>query len=382
MTSLSVEDAKTYIDLRKAQGFNTILTNVVFPGRDTDGPRGSAFAGDDLREPQERWFAGVDEILAHAAAQDMLIGLGTLWIRDNGGKTRGVLPSDAELADYGRYLGKRYADTSSLFFFVGGDDHPVTSLDPASLIAKNLAATDPDALVTFHSWGTSPRVARRPWLDFYAYQWNSNDPPFSYQKARDTRGYVPARPVLDMEPPYDPEACCGVDRETSEQENRRSGWWAVLSGTLGVVYGGPESTWNVGAATGGQLPLADIDRPGAHQTASIGKLLRQGPWWLLQPDWDATTVIGDRGTYGGPDYVTAARAADGSWVVAYTPTPRDLTVDLTRLSGPGVAQWVDPATGDPVGDPVPVPARGTRTFTDPLPEDAVLVLSAGEPPKG
>lgn len=375
MTGLAVREARTYIDLRQEQGFNTILTNVVFVEPDTPGPRGTAFVDGDVRRPSEEWFAGIDRIVAHAEERGVLIGLGTLWLRTYDGP-RWVLPPTEALHEYGRMLGSRYASSDNVFFFVGGDDDPALWGEEVAALAEGIEAGHPDPLITFHSWGKAPQMAGAPWVDFHSFQWNSNSPPYSYQDVREVSGYRPTRPVLDIEPAYDPLACCGEDVDTSEHEIRRNGWWAALSGALGVVYGGPRSTWNVGVETGGELPRHDIDRPAAHQTAAIGRILRQHPWWLLEPDWRAVSVTGDRGTFGASDYVTAARASDGSLVAAYAPSPVDLQVDLSRLSGSGTAQWFDPRTGRPVGEPAHFEPTGRRTFTTPLPADGLLVLTS------
>ncbi len=59
-------------------------------------------------------------------------------------------------------------------------------------------------------------------------------------------------------------------------------------------------------------------------------------------------MIADKGYVGGVDsndYATAARTADGSLVLAYLPTRRTVTIDMTRLSGPIKARWFDPSNG-------------------------------------
>jgi hypothetical protein len=45
------------------------------------------------------------------------------------------------------------------------------------------------------------------------------------------------------------------------------------------------------------------------------------------------------------DYVTAAAAPDGTLVMAYLPTRRTVTVDMTRLRGRATARWYDPSSG-------------------------------------
>jgi len=45
------------------------------------------------------------------------------------------------------------------------------------------------------------------------------------------------------------------------------------------------------------------------------------------------------------EYCTAAKTSDGSFVVAYMPTQRTITVNMSRLKGPAMASWFDPTSG-------------------------------------
>ena len=68
-------------------------------------------------------------------------------------------------------------------------------------------------------------------------------------------------------------------------------------------------------------------------------------WYALVPDQSHTVVTNGFGTFGTSDYVTAARTADGTLAIAYMPSSRTVTVDLSTLSGPATARWYDPADG-------------------------------------
>ena len=83
---------------------------------------------------------------------------------------------------------------------------------------------------------------------------------------------------------------------------------------------------------------------------------------------------------GSTNYVAAAIADDGSLIAAYTPVAATLQVDLTRLAGPGTAQWFDPASGQAQGPAIPVENVGSRSFTTPglnrdQADDWVLIIT-------
>jgi hypothetical protein len=72
--------------------------------------------------------------------------------------------------------------------------------------------------------------------------------------------------------------------------------------------------------------------------------------------------------------LAAARTEDGATVIAYLPTARTFTVDLTKIAGKAAkAWWFNPRTGksDPAGE---FPTTGKKQFTPPGDGDWVLVL--------
>ncbi len=172
---------------------------------------------------------------------------------------------------------------------------------------------------------------------------------------------LPTKPILDAEPAYDPKPCCGEDPVTTPHKVRRNVWWAVLSGALGVVYGGPQGAWNIGAS--GALDWTSVTRPAATQVGNIRKILEPIPWSKLVPDFDGDVV--SSGSDLASNHVAAAVAHDGTLIVAYTPIAATLRVALTKLSAPGTAQWFDPASSEAAGPEIPVEAHGTRDLTTP-----------------
>jgi len=74
------------------------------------------------------------------------------------------------------------------------------------------------------------------------------------------------------------------------------------------------------------------------------------------------------------DYVSAARTLDGVAVMAYLPSSRTVTVDMSKISGSQAkVWWFNPRTGSATaaGD---FPTHGSRQFTPPAEGDWVLVI--------
>ena len=130
------------------------------------------------------------------------------------------------------------------------------------------------------------------------------------------------------------------------------------------------------------------DTPGVIQFSYMKNLFAPRRWYELVPD-QAHAVVTDG--YGKPaslgtgsittdTYVTAARTSDGALVIAYMPTIRMISVDMSTLSAGVKARWYDPTIGkfiDVSGSPFP--NTGTRVFKPPSKNhdgdgDWVLVL--------
>ena len=166
---------------------------------------------------------------------------------------------------------------------------------------------------------------------------------------------------------------------------RRQEYWSLLSGATGHLYGN-HSTWQFlcpqrdasGDCVGGWKD--QLDTPGAQQIAYVNALFGSRRWYDLVPDQAHGLVTDGLGTYGTLDYVTAARTPDGTLGLAYLPSSRTVTVDLSELRGPVTARWYDPTAGTyaPI-DGSPFANTGSQQFTPPGDnaageDDWVLVL--------
>ena len=92
------------------------------------------------------------------------------------------------------------------------------------------------------------------------------------------------------------------------------------------------------------------------------------------PDQKHEVVVDGLGEFRGLDYLSAARTEDGATVMAYLPTARPFTVDMTKIAGKTAkAWWFNPRTGksDAAGE---FPTTGKKQFTPPGEGDWVLVL--------
>jgi hypothetical protein len=392
MVNLSEADADLYFANRQAHGFNTLWINLLcndYTGHRKDG---STYDGilpfntpADLSTPNEAYFARCDRMIRLAAKHGLQVLLDPIetggWlkvIRSNG---------PAKCREYGRYLGRRYRSFNNLLWMSGndfqtwknaGDDAVVTA------VALGIKETDPRHLQTAElDYLISSSLDDPNWAPILSLNAAYTYYP-AYAEVLKAYNRSPPVPVFLIEATYELEHNC------TPAILRRQEYWTNLSGATGQVYGNG-AIWPFNSRWKTQL-----DSPGAVQMAYVKALFEPRAWYNLVPDQNHTVVTAGCGTFDATtseanrflmnsDYVTAARTPDGSLVLAYLPTPRPVTVDMTRLRGRVTARWYDPSHG--VYAPIagsPFPNTGTRSYTPPGKNgdgdgDWVLVLETRRP---
>jgi hypothetical protein len=163
----------------------------------------------------------------------------------------------------------------------------------------------------------------------------------------------------------------------------------------------------------------NLDTPGVIQLSYMKNLFASTKWYDLIPDQTHTVVtsgyhgysclvgkvfanVGKKpnepnvilnflvrirkyttvGSITASTCATAARTSDGSLVIAYLPSIRTITVDMSKVASKATARWYDPTSGAYADiDGSPFANTGNRSFTPPGNNsfgdgDWVLVLEA------
>jgi hypothetical protein len=185
------------------------------------------------------------------------------------------------------------------------------------------------------------------------------------------------KPTIDMEARYEnhPDGA-DTTRRIDAHQGREAAYWAMLAGAAGHGYG-CNDIWQFYDPE--RMPAPDdksfpfdrlrgttpwqkaMDFQGAFSMGLMRKLFELRPWYKLRPD--QTVVAPGQGEE--EDHIRAAKAADGSFILAYSPFGNPFSIHLDRLSGSQVkAQWYDPREGtwQTIGQ---FPKQGTREFTPP-----------------
>ena len=366
IVQLTREEVDQYLDDRRARGFNTLLVNLIEHHFSNNPPKnaygnGPFLTPGDFSTPNELYFAHADWVIQRAADKGFLLLLVPSYLGYNGGNegwySEMVANGSTKLREYGRYLGRRYSGFSNILWTHGGDYNP-----PNKALIREIAAGirdfDTRSLMSAHCapetaaadyWGSES------WLQVNnVYTYNAVYSASLTQYAR-----ADAKPFFFLEGRYENEA-----NEGTEQRVRVQAYHALLSGAAGQVFGN-NPIWHFNGP--GLYPTSltwqqALNGRGSQSMSHVRTLFAPRSWWTLQPDASNTTLTA--GLSSGQDRAVAARASDRSFAIAYMPSVRTVTMNLSQLAGPNVnARWYDPANGSYTAvTGSPFPAAGSQTF--------------------
>jgi len=381
--NLTKEEAEQYLENRRQKGFNAVIVNILdtepYPNggdvnfRDVrnrygEGPFKPA---GDFSSPNEKYFAHIDWVIEKAAEKGILVVLAPAYLGCcmDGWIERLQANGPTKCRDYGRYLGNRYKDFDNIMWMHGGDRLPGCATCEIREIALGIRDNDKRHFHTAH-WAPEHSA-----LDMYPNEtWLDFNTTYTYKlvHAMLWRDYsrVPIAPFILVESHYENEHYGRTDPRDwpTTQWVRRQAYWAILCGAAGQSMGN-NPIWFFG--TGWQ---AAMDSPGSMSMVHLKALFTSRAWYSLVPDQDHTVVTAGHGDSRSLDYLTAARTEDGGTVIAYLPTRRTVTIDMSKISGEQAkAWWFDPRIGKAtsVGE---FATRGPKEFTPPADDDWVLVL--------
>ncbi len=382
MVNLSTNEAAMFLADRSTNGFNTVWINLLcttYTGGRVDGtaidgllPFTSKIPLTDfynLTAPNEAYFAHVDSIINLAAQYGIQVLLDPI-------ETGGFLPTllangETRCRAYGQYLGNRYKNFDNLIWMSGNDfqDWRDANNDAVVLaVARGIQDTDTRHLQTVqldYLTLASSSLDDTNWAGIIQLNATYTYLPTYAQLLKDYNR-TNFLPNFMVEANYEFEDNVGNLGPRTPQVLRRQEYWTMLSGAAGQFYGNHylwrfDSGWQ-----------SFLDTAGATQIGYMKSLFESRAWYNLVPDQDHSVLTAGHGTFtttgsvNDSDYATAARTPDGTLVMVYIPTPRTLTVDMSKLRGTAAARWYDPVNGTYLQiDGSPFLNGGARIFTPP-----------------
>ena len=365
-------EAEEYLDHRSRQGFSVINVMMVFTG----GPGMKAVSQDvegtlpflnwNPSTPNEAFFKNIDRVLAVARSKSLILAIMPCGGSSGAYVKKQKIFTEANVRQYGQWLGRRYKDTPNLIWVNGFDLKSSEYPEITQALAAGLQEGDGgEHLITFHPGGgnSSSYFHTEKWLSYNTIQtWSDYWRIHSLVLADYCR--LPVKPVVLAEGAYEdgPEY---PSRPITPLVVRKQAWWAFLAG--GFHTYGHNDMWRKNPTW-----RESLDSPGARQMGILKQVLSSREWWKLVPDQSVIAV----GAGSDKDLNAAARSTRGDWAILYLSTRNPVTVDFGKIITSEVvrATWVNPETGELSAAGV-FPNSGLRPFTPSLKsEDAVLLL--------
>jgi hypothetical protein len=393
---LTLSQVEQYLDSRKANGFNTVLVNILDDSYKQllDGTRPFANTS-DFSTRNAAYFDYFEQVFQRAKDRGFLVLAVPLYLGCPGGCPGWVYElrenSMSNIRNYGRFIGTRYASFKNIIWVMGGDRNPEEDYARVNELALGVKDTS-NLLMTAHTWqpwSAMDQYGSASWLDVnnnYSYHWNG---PHIYKMSIDDYLRTPTKPYFLFESSYEHEW------GSTPVWIRRQMWWSVTTGSFGHQMGN-RPVWFMGDGWQNEL-----NSPGTIAVKHLAAFFENRRWYELVPDGlpDPTNasnhrvVVSGYGTYCtaspanecGVDYISSSRTTDGSMIVAYVPSTgtgtRAFNVNMSQLSGVSTARWYNPTTGDytTIGT---FANSGTRSFVTPgnngsSANDWVLVIEVG-----
>lgn len=421
ITNLSQNEAAAFMANRRSYGINALWINLLCifteascnkEAKTFDGIAPFLVPG-DLTTPNPAYFQRVDDMLRIAADHGMVVLLDPIetisWLdtlRKNGAP---------KAFAYGQYLGSRYKDFSNLVWMHGNDLQSwqvAADDDLVQSVARGIRSVDSNHIHTVElNYETSGSLEDPSWAPFIELDAVYSYFP-TYAQVLTEYNRPNFKPVFLLEANYESEG--QLTGDTSARNLRQQEYWSMLSGAAGHVYSSANS-WQLQKGW-----EANLNTTGVAELSHMKSLFATLRWYDLVPDqthevvtagYDRfSCIVGTLMAYVGKDrgslmartlrrvrgyldfgYVngntcaTAARTSDGSLVIAYMPSTRSITIDMTKLVGTAVARWYDPTNGEYTNvTGSPFANKGSRQFTPSGSNksgegDWVLVLEAASP---
>jgi len=398
VVQLDSAEVKTYLTTRVSQGVNAILFNGIEHLFADDAPRTAygrppfrdtlASGSADFTTLDDGYWSWVEWVVGQARDRGITCLIAPAYLGfhlgNQGWATEVAANGPKRMAAYGDSLGRRFGSYGNVVWVMGGDSGPAFSgtdvTAEVNALADGMASRMPDAIFSAHGsrYSSALDAYDQSWLDINSTYSDPDRGPSQLETdygRTDGNGASPM-PSIWIEGFYENE------HGTTPAELRSQMYWSLLSGDAGSFYGN-HPVWPFGAAAASgfgdsSAPPYDtwphaMETDVARDLIEVRHLVDRQPMRLLVPDFGEDVVTGGRGS--GATYAAAARASDGSLIIAYLPDRREVTVDMSAITTDTVAtaSWLDPRTGSEtrIGR---FPTEGHRGFMPPSDADWILVV--------
>jgi hypothetical protein len=363
---LSAADQATFLADRRANGFNTVLTDLVGNSNMGGSIVGANYAGDlpftgSNFTPNPTYWSKIDTFFQEAEADGLSVFALPVdfYATENGNVFASM--TNAQAQAFGQFLANRYPPSQypGIVWMLGNDyggdgigtgccNQGFNSQYMSLLAGLGKARPTTVELGFYETLSTDGNTVGPAVTLNWAYSYHPN-------YADVLRGYAAKdEPVLFGEGAYE-NATTGFP--SAPLDLRKQLGWTMTSGATGGFYGN-DSLWGFNSGWQSEMDTTDVA-----QRHAVNAAIAATKWWTLQPDTGSNLVTGGRNTEGSGfsvgsttpytndatygNYVTAAYAPDGTLGLVYNPDSSKNSITLSpSVLGPNPdIVRVDPTNG-------------------------------------
>jgi hypothetical protein len=361
---LDSADQSTYLADREAEGFNTVVTDLVGNSSNYGSSDGANYTGDvpftggNFATPNPAYWSKIDAFFQLAQAYGITVFALPIDAYSTQGDNVFSTMTDAQAQTFGQWLANRYPPSQypGIVWMLGND-----------YAGDGVGCCNSGFLSQYQSLLSGLGTARPVTIEQGFDESLSTDGPalgplmtlnagYSYHPTYEVieRGRTTENiPVVFFEGAYE-NAVTGFP--STPLDIRKQLGWSMTSGGAGTFYGN-DSLWEFQSGWQGQLDTSDVAQRKAFNAAFAGV-----NWQNLQPDVGNQLVVSGRNseytnwsTDSGPNtndptygnYVSAAYSADGTLGVIYNPdtTVNQITISSSVFGANPSITAVDPTDG-------------------------------------
>jgi len=350
----SLKEWERYAQLRSSEKF-TAVQWIAAPGTNSEGR--SAFTGGAHLKPDLEFFrkkdAKVDE-LNNAGLLDAIVPLSELAL--NTTNRLETLP-ESQAVLLLRYLVARWG-ANDVAWLLACDGAAVERWKHIGRAVFGNISHAPVILFTGESYWALDEFRAERWVDVFGYQTGQDisDDNLQWMLAgpvpRDWKR-EPARPFINIAPPYENEPAGKSQPRITALDVRRSAIWSLLlTPTAGVGYGAHgvwdwEKDADAAPVTPGneswKIWEKSLYLPAARQMDNVAAFFQGVDFNRLLPAQEL--LLEQPGADSPAHHISVAATAAGDLTVAYTPERAAVSLRSKVLQPSASATWFSPSTG-------------------------------------
>jgi hypothetical protein len=363
--------AEKYLENRSQKGINSVVLSLI--ASESNGSSDAYgnvpfLTPNDFTTPNPSYFDHVDFILEKARDLGIEVFLYPAWLgydtgngHPEGWYSQVAANGPEKMYQYGKYLGTRYKNYQNIIWVMGGDCSPAGVIAEIRAMVRGIEETAGPQIFSVQNGRFKSGIteySHESWIDLNT-TYADHSTAAKYLLEDHKRDF----PFYFTEGSYE-------NSGVSPTGVRSQMYLPVLMGSTGHIFGNhPLYAFDQGWDDAGLL-----ESQGSQDLGRSAQFFGSRMWANLVPDKDHLVLIKGSGNVNDGNYAAAAIMKDASTAIIYTPDKRQLTVDLTKISGHLTrAWWYQPSTGL-VKDLSHYGDSPAQTFTPPSDGDWLLVL--------